>query len=123
MRADGEAVPSGKPLGIAIFHGSVDELIQTITRARQHYHTVEIGLPCRYGGVSVDRSILKRDIHMRGAKLVGSDARILIPITIWSHSSLTSQHAELTYWPFVLCSSAGAATLAPGFDVPLPSDH
>jgi allophanate hydrolase subunit 1 len=123
MRADAEVVSSGKTFRIALSHGSVDELIQTITRAGKHNHAVDIGLPCRYGGVSVDRSILERDIHMRGAKLVGPDARIPIPITIWSHQNLTSQHAEQAYRLFVLCSSAGDATMAPGFDGPLPSDH
>jgi hypothetical protein len=43
---------SGKPLGIAIPHSPVDELVQPIARSRQHDHAVQIGLSCRHRGVA-----------------------------------------------------------------------
>jgi hypothetical protein len=44
MRADREAAHSGKALGIPRLDCPIDEFVQTIARARQHDHPVDIGL-------------------------------------------------------------------------------
>ena len=114
---------SGKPLGIALLHSSIDELIQPIPRPCQHDHAVEIGLSGRQRGVALDRAVLECDIHMRRSDHVSPDSRILIPITIWSHCAPHITRCSLSIGGVRVSFKRRCGWSAPGFDAPLPIDH